>query len=726
MLTTRKLARCAAFACLVAAFAPIGSGAATAEPAPLELSALTGPGGTQLYITAPAGVGSLSHVHVRVFRADAPDDASLSLNLKDVVPVGGVVTVDLRQEPRGAAVMVAVQLRNADSSRTELRNGQTLVRLRPDLVVRSLRAYRPCPTAPDGCLTTQTLTTKPIDVVAEVEELNGETGAAAKVMLVLGQTSLAEPASVSVTGGGTASVRFEDVKLAAATTAELTAVVDAAAPAETSEANNTRSTTVEVTEHELVRSNVLVASLAGYGAQFNNHVYAPITPWPRDDEPDDDYDDFEEKVVALQPHLVRIFYNDRWDGNADGTFPDWQTNYASFVRSVRLAQEAGATIDISFQNLGIARSSPGPAMAKFADVLHDLVVNHGLDHVRWAEVGNEPNSGGAGNVSLAEYEALVRALDAALKARGLDDHLGLMGPGLVENAGVPTRTHYVWAQALAQSIGGLLDAWGEHVYWFHNDTGRLEYRLRDTWRLMNEVLPPEQRKPVYMMEFGIRGLDTCPGKPLSRNTWYEAASGCTEIWRTRIAGFQQLWFAIGSAQLGYTGAAKWDAYWGVYDRTLVPPQVYWMVGPATEGSPLTPSYYAMSLLYHTTVPGWQVVRVDPWDESDWSVKTYGIEGHASNDTAEKELAAYSGPSGELTILGLDTNGRALDDVSPGPPSQYSLGGLPANTNLTLVVWNKSGDGTNSVEGVVPTNADGVARFAVPLHAGFSLTTVPVS
>ena len=33
-------------------------------------------------------------------------------------------------------------------------------------------------------------------------------------------------------------------------------------------------------------------------------------------------------------------------------------------------------------------------MKKFADVLEDLVRNHGLTNVRWAEVGNEPNSGG--------------------------------------------------------------------------------------------------------------------------------------------------------------------------------------------------------------------------------------------------------------------------------------------------------------------------------------------
>jgi hypothetical protein len=154
--------------------------------------------------------------------------------------------------------------------------------------------------------------------------------------------------------------------------------------------------------------------------------------------------------------------------------------------------------------------------------------------------------------------------------------------------------------------------------------------------------------------------------------------------------------------------------------------VYWTIGPPSEGSPLTPSYYALALLFHTTSPGWQVVRVDPWDDSDWSVQTYGVEGHSSLDAPEKELAGYLGQSGELTILGLDTNGRALDGVSPEPPARYSIGGLPANTNLGLVVWNASGDGTNSHAGTVATNAAGVARFQVPLHAAFSLTTVPVS
>jgi hypothetical protein len=687
---------------------PVTGSAANAVPYSLRVSALTGPQGGLLRIevdaeaTAPA-VETLKIVQISV-------NGAMIRVLKDVSAPDGVAEIELGPVARGATVSASVHVRSSATTGLVLLRRAAIARLRPDLVVAAVHAPP------------QTLTTRSIDVVADVSELNGDVGATATLTLMLGPTPLAEPKTVTVPKGGEISSTFKDVKLETAMSAELSVRVDDAAPFETDATNNSRSSTVEVTEHELVRSNVLVQALGGYGAQFNNHVYAPITPWPAGTG----YGDFEDKAKALQPHLVRIFYNDNWDGNRDGRFPNWPENYASFVKVVRLAQEAGATIDISFQNLGNARSTPGPDMAKFADVLEDLVRNHGLTNVRWAEVGNEPNSGGAAAISLEEFNVLVRTLDQELRARGLRDHIKLMGPGLVENAGVPSRTHYVWMQWIAANMGDLFDAWAQHVYWFYNDAGRLEYRLRDAWHLNNEVLPPEQRKPTYMMEYGIRGIATCGTKPSIANTYYAGDPACPEIWRTNIGGFQQFWFAIGSAQLGYTGAAKWDAFWGVYDRTLNPPQVYWTVGPASEGSPLTPSYHALALLFHTTVPGWQVVRVAPWDESDWGVPTYGIEGHSSKDPPEKELAAYAGESGELTILGLDTQGRALNGPSAEPPSPYSVGGLPANTTFNLALWNATGNGENSLAEPVTTDAAGVARFEVPLQAAFSLTTVPVS
>ena len=108
----------------------------------------------------------------------------------------------------------------------------------------------------------------------------------------------------------------------------------------------------------------------------------------------------------------------------------------------------------------------------------------------------------------------------------------------------------------------------------------------------------------------------------------------------------------------------------------------------------------MSLLFHTTVPGWQIIRVAPWDDERLGVPKYGIDGRREHDQPEKELVGYAGPNGELTLLGLDTNGRSLNGISTDPPAQYSIGGLPPNTNLTLALWNATGDGTNSIAGTV--------------------------
>ena len=684
----------------------------------LDLVALTGPKGADLavHVSAAAGcapVTELKKVQLKIYDADGK--LAAVRNLTDVAAPGGQVVIGLGSVERGRRVEADVLVQ--PESRTHVLRQAATMLLRPDLVVVAVNAPA------------QTTTSRAIDVVIDVAERNGDTGATAKVTLAFGGTTLG-PVDVTVGPGGSASATFPGVRFAEANVTTLVAAVSGAAPEETDDSNNTGSGTVDVTEHELAPANVLFPSLAGYGAQFNHHLYAPISSVRI---PADQYPNVEAKVKALEPQLVRIFYSDNWEENADGTHPapEFQQNYESFVKVVRLAQEAGAIVDISYQNLANARATAATrkaSMVRFARVFDDLVRNHGLTNVRWAEVGNEPNSGGINNVQLGEYNEMVRNLHAELVALGLRDQIHLMGGGLVENANVPTRTHYVWMRWIAENMSDVLDAYAEHVYWTYDDSGRLEYRLRDTWHLMNEILSPAQRKPTFMMEFGIRGYNSCPGKPTlgTQNQTYYRDASCTDIWRTNLAGFQQLWFAIGSAQLGVAGAAKWDAYWAVYDRNSLNQQYFWMTGPASEGYPVTPTYNVMSLLYDVTVPGWKIIGVQPWENSDWAVPQYGIEGHSSSDTPEKELAAYAGPDGELTLLGLDTNGRNLNGVSADPPAQYSIGGLPPNANLTLALWNATGDGTNSIAGTVPTNAAGVARFQVPLHAAFALTTLPSS
>ena len=104
---------------------------------------------------------------------------------------------------------------------------------------------------------------------------------------------------------------------------------------------------------------MIFPSFGGFGAQFNQHLYAPVTPMPQGE-----YADVETKMKALNPQLVRIFYNDNWDANADGKHPEWASNYAPFVKVCLLAQDSGATINVTFHTYVNAKNDPDGSMAK--------------------------------------------------------------------------------------------------------------------------------------------------------------------------------------------------------------------------------------------------------------------------------------------------------------------------------------------------------------------------
>jgi hypothetical protein len=674
---------CAAASAAVALGA---TGTAVADEPPacsysLELRALTGPGGADVTLGVAGAAGcaapeTLKRVQLKTFGAAGSVESVT--NLTDLAVPGGSAVVDLGRVERGRRVEADVLVQ---ADRTYVLRGAATTELRPDLVVAAVHAPP------------QTLTTRPIDVLAEIAELNGDTAATATVTLlwgpsVLGSQSVTEPA------GGRVPVTFTGVALTTPVPVELSVLVSDVSPAETDTTNDGKTAVVDVTEHELAPSRLLVPSLGGYGAEFNQHVFAAITSAPPESLPD-----LEAKVKALEPQFVRIFYNDLQEADPD--------QLASFVETVGLAQEAGASINITYQTAARAKVDPVGSMSKFAAVVEELVRVHGDSGVRWLTVQNEPNGTA---VTLAQYEALYRALDAELTARGLRSHVGLMAGDLVESGGVPGGGQRVWFQYMAEHMSDIVDAYSVHIYWNYWDIPRMEFRLKDVRQIVTEELPESARKPTYITEFGVRGLRNLPGKGEAPGYWEDG----TQITRTNIAAFQQLWFMLESAQLGFSGASKWDAYWGNYDKT---PQSAWLIGPAAEGWPLFPAYHALRMLLQTTEQGWQVLGVDPWtsDDSDRDVP----------DQPEQELVAYGGPDGELTLAGLDSHGSALNTAS-AETSQYSVGGLPPATTFNLAVWNAAANGESTIGGTVTTSAAGVARFEVPLHAAFALTTLHLS
>jgi hypothetical protein len=647
-------------------------GAGTAIPAPaadvpvgdasaytLQLKSLTGPHGV--------GANLLIRVGTTVAGAELPqtlDDVRVSIGkrtlaFRNVTSPDGAATLRLGRVERLQTVAATV----AFGADVVLR-GRTRTLLKPDLVVEAVRAPR---AIREG---------RSFSAVAIVAEPNRDIGAAATVTIADGGTIVGSAPPVRIAPGRRAVIRVP-VTLSTLGSSRLEIVASADLP-EASYGNNVRRRTVETTEFQVALENVIVPSIAGYGGQFNHHVYAQIS---RDvGVTDENVVDMEQKMRALHPEFSRIFFPVRAFSDPD--------RMASFVRTVKLAQTAGTTINITWQ--GGTLDVKSGTIQKFADVLVDLVKNQGITRLRWLTLQNEPNST---RMTPAQYEVQYRQLDPYIQSiRGQVKYMGgdlVRGPGTGNN-------QQVWFDYMAQHMSDILDAWSIHVFWDYWDTQKLQDRLYEV-RAIWDAEPVAQRKPLYVAEYGVRGLRSFNGVNADPGFWQDG----TPISETNVSAFQHAWFDVLSAQLGYLGTSKWDSYFGMYGQ---PPQAYYMIGSPQNGWPLYPLYYLLRLTTSTVKRGWSVVAVDPVPETT------------------RLVAAYVGTTGQRTLIGLDTAGAQLNTTST-TSVPYTIGGLPPSRRLHLAVWNEAGDGMVVPSQVVTTDAAGVVTFTVPEQGVFVLTTL---
>jgi hypothetical protein len=433
-----------------------------------------------------------------------------------------------------------------------------------------------------------------------------------------------------------------------------------------------------VTEFQVVAGNVVVPSIAGYGGQFNQHVYAQVSR--NAGVTDANVGDMEQKMKALHPQFSRIFFTPLAFGDPD--------RMQSFIRTVMLAQTAGATINITWQ--GGTLDVKGGNVQRFADVLIDLVRNRGVTGLRWLTLQNEPNRT---RLTPQQVEQAYRELDPYIQS--IRGQVKYMGGDLVRGPDTGAPNQQLWFDYMAQHMADILDAWSIHVFWDYWDTQKIVERLTEV-RAIWDAEPPDRRKPLYVAEYGVRGLRTFNGVRADPGFWQDG----TPIAQTNISAFQHAWFDVLAAQLGYVGTSKWDSYFGRYDNST---QAYYMIGDPQSGWPLYPLYHFVRLTTATVNPGWSVVRVD------------SVPG-------TRLVAAYMGKNGQRTLIGLDTAGAQLNAASPTQVS-YTVGGLPVSKRLYLAIWNEAGDGVVAPSHAVTTDAAGVATFTVPQHGVFALTTL---
>ena len=632
----------------------------------LNVEALADPGKAQLDVGLAPLVGGcrspalFDTVRVSTISASGP----LVWRFHRVRAQGGHATLVLNGLARGARLRVLVLLPGS-----RLTFGKTaVVRLRPDLALvrASLRANLVAGVA--------------AVVAVRLREQNGDTGTRAKISISDGGVVVGSAGPVAVRAGGQATVRVLVTVASGGAHALIIAVADRTGR-ETDTANNTTELAATASDFVLAPAQVLVHGFAGYGVQFNQHEYADISV--QAGVTNANVPEMEQKVIALQPQFVRLFFDP-----SEFLLPD---RMASFVRAAQLAQRAGATIDVTWEGGG--ESQPFTTMQRFADVLADLVRNDGVTGLRWATVENEPNTT---RLSTWTYMELYRQLDRALRDRGLRSQIRLLAGDLVGTRSPTGQTQEDWFRFMAVHMTNWVDAYSIHVYWDYWHPAKLVRRLTEVRQIVN-TLPPDGRRPLYVAEYGIRGFPNQGGKRYPEPGVY--ADG-TPLEETTINAFQHAWFNLLAPRLGYYGLSKWDGFFGKYDAGT---QDFSLIGPPQEGWPLRPVYYLTRLFTQTVKPGWNVV---------------GLTGAP----AQKLVTAYASPSGDLTLIGLDTAGASLDTVS-STVVPYSLDGLPPNTTFQLYYWNLDGTGGNAFAGSIRSDAHGHLSVTAPLQSVFALTTL---
>lgn len=139
----------------------------------LYSTVLTGPEGADLTVRVATAEGcttptELKKLQIKTFTGDKLDGVS---NLNDVALDSGAATIELGQLARGSRIESDALIQGESPDRTWQTRSETNALLRPDLTVAAVQAPA------------QTLTVRPIDVLADITELNGDVGATATVTL---------------------------------------------------------------------------------------------------------------------------------------------------------------------------------------------------------------------------------------------------------------------------------------------------------------------------------------------------------------------------------------------------------------------------------------------------------------------------------------------------------------------------------------------------------------
>jgi hypothetical protein len=429
-----------------------------------------------------------------------------------------------------------------------------------------------------------------------------------------------------------------------------------------------------VVEFSVNPNTAVSTNFLGFGAQYNQNVYSTFSA--TDGITPATIGKLEAKVKALHSQYVRIFFDSKaWptDPNYSAATTDFMS---SFVNTVKLAQDAGATtINITYWHTATAALMPA-----FAGVLNDLITNHGLTAVNQVTIQNEVNST---SMTMDDYKACYTSLDQALKTLGIRNLIKFVGGDLVET------NQQTWFTYMAANMSDQRAGYSSHIYWNDNDAAKPVTRLTGVVAVVNGL--GAGIKPMYITEYGVRGSNTTglpdPG---------DLTGTMTPISQTTTSALENALFQVNGLNLGYGGFVRWDCFKAKYDGGV---QYYSCIGSGTDNYPLYPLYYMTALFTRTCQPGWSVVKT--------------VQG----GNADKAVAVMQDKTGQnMTLYAVNkTNGTA----------SFVVGGLPAKKSFHVFAWNNDLQGKIGKLADAATNEKGVLPLSLPAQSVVAVTTLAV-
>lgn len=422
----------------------------------------------------------------------------------------------------------------------------------------------------------------------------------------------------------------------------------------------------------------VAGAFVGFGADMNPYLYCRPN-WGIVNE--QNVADLEKKIIDLAPQHVRIFFLNSWMTTGSDKFvsKDDPRTYGSFVRTVRLAQKAGASVNLTLWFDPMRWRDPDSYATQFAHNLAKLLTVEHLDAIRYVTIQNEPDESPRGNetpkITLPKYVQAYTTFDRVMRELGLRDRIKIVAGDLLSDQ------QPKWVAYLGPALKSIADGYSIHGYWNYWDPQKIIYRL-DSSEYEFANLPASQQKPLYITEFGTRGYDMKHFDPGLYSNGHPIAL-------VPIQSVENAWFMLKAVNDGFVSLVQWDMYDAHYEVLMH----YGLIGQVEGGWPLKPGYFLMKLLTHTCQPGWRAVQVEGW-------------------TSSVTAAAMKSPDGQISIWGINHGaGQAKTTFS----------GLAPNQDLHLWYWNAHGDGQISDGQMVHTNAHGEVKICIPFQAMAAIT-----